>query len=682
MAAPHVTGTVALMFEASPRRLRIDETRNMLLQSADKVPPSDEYPDRVGIGYLDIEAAVEAARAAVDRAASPQPRRQAPAAGEARTPAAPPAAPVAAAPAASASSDSASKEHAAEAEIAVEPHAQVSSEFEWTEAVSAALLATRNTSETASQRNFILLSGGPGPFATKDVEHDKSWANYVTPPLLIKNLAASDETITWMIYRKAYEDRWSSDESSSVSARKKAVEDVKKQGFTSYVDLLEARAKRNAWKLHWLGDAADFWTQLGKFPDQSISRLWYWGHARNDLWLTLTHLGDANASAAAPASSEIITVASIDDTLSSRWATPDAKHVCRFVGCNTRAFAERWTEAFDVWSEGVVGKVSFVSLSKTGGEPCLVAGARVLVFGAGSMQTCKALAFEAADALEAGEAVEAAEMEEPLVAAEAVESVERHPGEIAEAAAITGAGPMPEVAYAEAQSVPSPLRAAVDAGEALVRRADRAIAEVASGAGLSPRRRPAEWSGEVASSRRDVTELFDAFAYPRVASRSRAAKSFDAVALPGEMLATPLRAGDVLVRRAEGERAHIAVIASESLLDGPRARQQGWRQEAAVPGRFAHVVEGGERPHCSADRFARRVTDDRGRVLPNQVVLRPRPLDTASELADATSSLEQIDPMSLVVGMTLASMGRRPAPSGAGPEDKRAGGHDDTVADA
>lgn len=75
MACPHVAGTVALMFQASPRPLRIEETRNLLLASTRKAPDQENLLCRVGSGYLDIEKAVASVQNI--RGVGPYPRQAA-----------------------------------------------------------------------------------------------------------------------------------------------------------------------------------------------------------------------------------------------------------------------------------------------------------------------------------------------------------------------------------------------------------------------------------------------------------------------------------------------------------------------------------------------------------------------------------------------------------------------------
>lgn len=69
MAAPHVTGTVALMFQAARRPLAIHETRSLLLSAAEPAEPDQRDADRHGRGFLDVARAVASAEASLDQAA-------------------------------------------------------------------------------------------------------------------------------------------------------------------------------------------------------------------------------------------------------------------------------------------------------------------------------------------------------------------------------------------------------------------------------------------------------------------------------------------------------------------------------------------------------------------------------------------------------------------------------------
>jgi carboxypeptidase C (cathepsin A) len=120
-----------------------------------------------------------------------------------------------------------------------------------------------------------------------------------------------------------------------------------------------------------------------------------------------------------------------------------------------------------------------------------------------------------------------------------------------------------------------------------------------------------------------TAEVFNAFAYPsRGAVRDRWQQHFEVVGLPGELLESELRPGDLMLRRVDGEAAHVAVIAGSKLWSREGAMADGLTTESAETGQYVQVVEAGPRPHASSDRFARQMTDSVGRLLNDIVLLR------------------------------------------------------------
>lgn len=220
-------------------------------------------------------------------------------------------------------------------------------------------------------RNFIITCGGPGIYKSCDPKHDKAWSSYVDNILL---LAAngnfpkqSDEDVWWFVYKPAYEARWKDDKAKGRSS----VSQIQKKGSKSYVHHLERRAKKYNWNLRWINGHSDFWSKMKTFRDK-ISRVWYFGHASDDLWLSLRH--DSSCTAIAPVKSAIISRGQIKSQkqLKSKFQQGGSSYVAerasRFYGCNTADFAIRFAKEFGVYTEGAKGKVDFENTHSSGGK--------------------------------------------------------------------------------------------------------------------------------------------------------------------------------------------------------------------------------------------------------------------------------------------------------------------------
>jgi hypothetical protein len=147
-------------------------------------------------------------------------------------------------------------------------------------------------------------------------------------------------------------------------------------------------------------------------------------------------------------------------------------------------------------------------------------------------------------------------------------------------------------------------------------------------------------------------ELFDAAAYGADPHALRwLLDHFEIIARPRHRLGVALRRGDILLRRGESALAHAAIIVDPEMRSALGVVLAGGTVENGAPGTFAYVAERGARPHEEHERFARRIIDEDGRLLGRQIILRAH---------EGAGESEGVDPMSLVVGMTIANMGARP----------------------
>jgi len=223
---------------------------------------------------------------------------------------------------------------------------------------------------------FLIISGGPGTYNPEDEAHDQSWSNYVDPPLLRSRVVAQMPTgdIRWLVYEPAYQARWADDyKNQKRQAQAAAAAAIQSRGSMNYLEHLQKKAKEKNWTYVGVSSNEDIIKYINNLEktNEKILRTWYYGHARNDLWLSLTH--DSQNQAVIPGSSAILTVSDISRLNRSCFVQqdkPDAPH--KFFGCNTYEFALAWTKHLKVYAEGCVGKVDFGSISKTGGYVTLV----------------------------------------------------------------------------------------------------------------------------------------------------------------------------------------------------------------------------------------------------------------------------------------------------------------------
>lgn len=125
----------------------------------------------------------------------------------------------------------------------------------------------------------------------------------------------------------------------------------------------------------------------------------------------------------------------------------------------------------------------------------------------------------------------------------------------------------------------------------------------------------------------EAAQLFDSIAYDKVADTTgRWLEQYNILSSPRTIIGDTLLPGDVLLERNFGSgHSEMAVLISGELLNYKDMQREGLNGFSARSGYYAEVLQGEQ-------QYTRRIADEQGRLLANQVVLRARPASEQGEM--------------------------------------------------
>jgi hypothetical protein len=220
--------------------------------------------------------------------------------------------------------------------------------------------------------SIVILIGGPGTYVSCDPAHDKNWVNYSRPVELVAKhdlYGKAGDTVHWVVFEPAYDVRWLDDsdvtwterldsitgDTSLHKTRKRHAADT---GGMSYLRLIMDKARKLGVTYHGIRKPGDFWNYIATFPPNSISSVWYSGHASSaGLFLQLTHTNNCKPAVTADGLLPTASI-SLHAGLKDRFVK-GTKRASKFYGCYTSGFAKLWHDTFDVPAEGAGSKITF-----------------------------------------------------------------------------------------------------------------------------------------------------------------------------------------------------------------------------------------------------------------------------------------------------------------------------------
>lgn len=224
------------------------------------------------------------------------------------------------------------------------------------------------TVATGHRRNFVIILAGPGRYNPDDREHDQFWGNYFVAAQHIfgvpdqsgqfqaQTSLLTGECVHWLVYEKAYTERWESDKSSNIQFLREHASKYR-SGYLARIKEYIKQLNRNkpTHRLIGIDSYKDVWETLHRLPDKSLTRLHYFGHGGPAAFFLRWESNTTRPE------DELVTHSLMGRY--SAWLTLKARpadgQISKFYACSSATWAKEWNKVTGLKAQGSTSTISF-----------------------------------------------------------------------------------------------------------------------------------------------------------------------------------------------------------------------------------------------------------------------------------------------------------------------------------
>lgn len=202
--------------------------------------------------------------------------------------------------------------------------------------------------------NFVIILGAPGTYDSRDPAHDRGWGHFfvLVQQAFRKNLVSKrpNECVHWFVYGPGYEERWEDDKNSS----QRAQIDAANRYPNGYLKRIEEWTTEQGHTFHNMNSVDEFLNGFKTLPPESLSRIWFSGHAAVNLWLHLYH---SSGGSAMGREDRWLEVSDLRNAVHGK-VKLETGAVSKLYGCNTSEMAEALSSK-GLITEGAQNSINF-----------------------------------------------------------------------------------------------------------------------------------------------------------------------------------------------------------------------------------------------------------------------------------------------------------------------------------